>query len=104
MGRCGRDPPDIRKKQAGCSWRWGGGGAAARAVARILLWGMPSQLGGQSGTGPPPPPGIVRLAWPLVDVLLLDDSTYGFTLFLSRSLNAKRTPHAEDVFLGLDPV
>jgi TonB family protein len=39
-----------------------------------------------------------------VDVLLLDDSTYGFTLFLSRSLNAKRAPHTVDVLLGLDPV
>jgi len=44
------------------------------------------------------------LAWPLVDVLLLDHSTYGFTLFISPNLDAKPTPSTRDEWLALDPV
>jgi TonB family protein len=46
----------------------------------------------------------VQLAWPLVDVLLLEDSTYGFTLLISPNLDAKPTPGTRDEWLALDPV
>ncbi len=73
-------------------------------VTGILSFVTTSPVGAQADSASLPLPGTVRLAWSLVDVLLLEDSSYGFTLFISPNLDAKPTPSTRDESLALDPV